>query len=81
VLQNFAAAFTQTPCGGLLDIGVIVGKIAAGTAGAAANVGNTGNGTMSAPSDQVGVRVGAYTIEFIAPGQVQRLRSLRQSGR
>jgi hypothetical protein len=42
---------------------VIVGKIAAGAATAAANVGNTGNGTMSAPSDQVG----AHTVEFISP--------------
>jgi hypothetical protein len=69
VLQNSAAAFTQTPSGGLLDIGVIVGKIAAGAAVAVANVGNTGNGTMSAPSDQVGVRVGAYAVEFIAPAK------------
>jgi hypothetical protein len=67
VLQNSAAAFTQTPSGGLLDIGVIVGKIAAGAATAVANVGNTGNGTMSAPSDVVGVQVGAYTVEFISP--------------
>ena len=66
MLQSSAAAFTPTPSGGLLDIGVIVGKIAAGAA-AAANVGNTGNGTMSAPADQVGVQVGAYTVEFIAP--------------
>jgi hypothetical protein len=45
--------------------GVIVGKIAAGAATAVANVGNTGNGTMSAPSDQVG----AYTVEFITPAK------------
>ena len=69
VLQNSAAAFTQTPAGGLLDIGVIVGKIAAGAAVAAANAGNVGNGTMSAPSDQVGVQVGAYLVEFIAPAK------------
>jgi hypothetical protein len=67
VLQNSAVAFTQTPSGGLLDIGVIVGKIAAGATTAAANVGNTGNGTVSAPSDLVGVQVGAYVVEFIAP--------------
>jgi hypothetical protein len=47
----------------LLDIGVIVGKIGAGAGAAVADVGNTGNGTMSAPSDQVG----AYTVEFISP--------------
>jgi hypothetical protein len=46
---------------------VIFGKIAAGAATAAVSVGNIGNGTMSAPSDQVGVQVGAHTVEFIAP--------------
>jgi hypothetical protein len=45
--------------------GVIVGKFAAGAATAVANVGNTGNGTMSAPSAQVG----AYTVEFITPAK------------
>jgi hypothetical protein len=69
VLQNSAAAFTQTPSGGLLDIGVIVGRIAAGAATAVANAGNTGNGTVSAPSDLVGVQVGAYAVEFIAPAK------------
>jgi hypothetical protein len=53
----------------LLDIGVIFGKIAADAATAAASVGNIGNGTMSAPSDQVGVQVGAYMVEFIAPAK------------
>jgi hypothetical protein len=36
---------------------------------AAANAGNTGNSTVNAPSDLVGVQVGAYTIEFIAPAK------------
>jgi Bacteriophage lambda head decoration protein D len=66
VLQNSAAAFTQGPSGGLLDIGVIVGRLNAGTSTAAANAGNTGNGTMSAVTDQVGIQVGAYAVEFIA---------------
>lgn len=66
VLANSAAAFTQTSNGGLLDIGVIMGRLAAGTATAAANAGNTGNGTMSAVTDQLGIQVGAYAVEFIA---------------
>jgi hypothetical protein len=69
VLQNTAVAFAQTPSGGLLDIGVIVGKIAAGAATAVANAGNTGDGTVSAPSDLVGVQVGAYAVEFIDPAK------------
>lgn len=66
VLQNSAASFTQTPSGGLLDIGVIVGRIAAGSVSEAANAGNTGNGTMNAPTDQVGVQVGGYAVEFVS---------------
>jgi hypothetical protein len=81
VLQNSAAAFTQTPSGGLLDIGVIVGKIAAGAATAAANAGNTGNGTVGAPSDLVGVQVGAYTVEFIAPAKFDSFGNLVGEGK
>ncbi len=66
VLANSAAAFTQTPTGGLLDIGVIMGRTSAGAAVAAANAGNTGNGTISAVTDQLGVQLGVYQVEFIA---------------
>lgn len=63
-LANSAAGLTPA---GLMDIGLIVGKVAAGAAGAAAaNGGNTGNGTVGAVTDLLGVQVGTYQIEFIA---------------
>lgn len=63
-LANSAASLTPA---GLMDIGLVVGKVAdAAPAAAAANAGNTGNGTVSAPSAQVGIQVGTYNIEFIA---------------
>ena len=67
-LANCAAAFTQGPSGGLLDIGIVLGRINASAAApvAAANAGNTGTGTSSAVTDQVGIQVGVYQVEFIA---------------
>jgi hypothetical protein len=63
-LANSAASLTPA---NLMDVGLIVGKVAAAAAGAAsANAGNTGNGTVGAVSDLAGIQVGTYAIEFIA---------------
>lgn len=63
-LANSGAGLTPA---GLFDVGLIVGKVAAAAPGAAsANAGNTGNGTVNAPTAQLGIMVGTYNVEFIA---------------
>lgn len=64
---NCAAAFTQGPSGGLLDIGLIMGRetIGGGTpAAAVAGGGNTGNGTVGSLSAATGEQFGTYTISL-----------------
>ncbi len=59
------AANQATP--GLLDVGTVMGRQAAGTPGSAsANAGNTGNGTVGSVSALTGIQVGTYSIEFLS---------------
>lgn len=63
-LANSAASLSPA---NLMDIGLIVGRVAAAAAGAAAaNAGNTGNGTVGTVTDLIGIQVGTYQVEFIA---------------
>jgi hypothetical protein len=66
--QGCAAAFAQAPNGGLLDIGVIMGRIivsGGAIANASAGGGNVGNGTIGTESVVAGAaQVGTYTVTF-----------------
>jgi hypothetical protein len=66
---NCASALTQGPSGGLIDIGLIMGRetIGGGTpAAAVAGGGNTGNGTVGSLSGSSSAEVGTYTINMTA---------------
>jgi hypothetical protein len=59
-------AVTIASGAGKVDPGTVLGRIALGAATAAANDGNTGNGTISAVTTGDGAKDGAYQVVFTA---------------
>lgn len=51
---------------GVLKAGAVLGKVATGTATAAAKQDNTGNATISAVTLKAGAKAGVYTVTFTA---------------